>query len=654
MTASRPLHPVASTRSSDPAAIQELLPAARALARGDTETALASLEVLAVRRRDDPPTRLLLGLLAWRSDDLADAIALVRSAHEADPDNGSYAEVLAALYAAAGNLNESLFLGKLATGMGIDATLHELVPPDFPSFGKAFLAIEERPLAVAARNAVSRDRPDQAIRYLRDHLTLFPHDSAARADLVRLLLAEERFGEAVAATHGLAARGDAEGLSLTAQARCAAGEHAVAAGNHDAAAMLQGLDTDQGREIAARRLSDLWWCEPDAGELAAACRAWVAACCPAPPARRRPVAGQKLTLGFLVAGEVRPEVRVALAQICRAFNRQNVQTIGFGLGPATHPRNAVYRAAFVLWRDLRQVDPATMARIFAGEGIDVLIDAAGFANPAGVMAVAMSDVPLRLLWPQLPMAPDGPPYDFRLAAGQGGAPRPGGPPELVFGPSDSPAPALARLPAPTGGSCPAAQQDLVFGCDLRPAQATREMIALLAAIAMAVPGASIAIRDNGFSEPGLTERLLDGFGPEAASVVTLVKAADAAEFCRYLDVAIAPILPASAEPLVAALLAGCPVLSMAGDAMRDGGYRDLLAAAGLPDLACDGPAALIRRAAALALEPERLQAARAALRKAGLRQQVSASRLADGMEAAIRQRLEEAAGPADGGGAAHG
>ncbi|MFC3229402.1 hypothetical protein ACFOGJ_19300 [Marinibaculum pumilum] len=655
----RPQYPVASTRFSDPASIQDLIPAARALARGETDTALTALEVLATQRPDHPPTLLLLGLLAWRSDDLADAIALVRRAHDAEPENGSYAEVLASLYALAGDLNESLFLGKLATGMGLDATLQDLVPPDFPTFGQAFLAIEERPLATAARNAAARDRPEQAIRYLRDHLKLFPRDLEAQGDLVRLLLTEERFGEAAAAAEGLAGRRDAAALSLIAQARCAAGEHAIAAGTHDGAVMVPGLDPLAACQVAAHRLSDLWWCEPDTAALARACGDWVAAYCPPPVAARRRPSAERLTIGFLVAGEVRPDIRSAVAQICRAFNRQTVRPIAFGYGPATHPRNSVYRGAFELWRDVRQVDGATMARIFSGEGLDVVIDTAGFGCVDGVLAVAQSDAPLRLLWPQLPVAPDGRPYDARLAAGEadvpGGSMTGGaaGLSVLTFGLSDVPASRQAAMPGVADGQGGDPQSDpgpgLVFGCDMRPGQATREMLSMLAAIAMAVPDATIAIRDNGFSEPALTERLLQGFG-DAAAAVTLVKTDSADDFCRYLDVAVAPTLPASAQPVVAALVAGCPVLTVAPEGpeagLRDGSYAALLTAMGLGALVCDGPAQLIRRAAELALDRDGFVQLRDGLRARDRRRDLSASVLADRLEQAIRGRLTASGGDA--------
>jgi len=648
-------HPVASTRSSDPESVRDLLPAAQALARGDAEGALAILEGVALQRPDDPPVKFVLGLLAWRSDDLAGAIDLVRQAHEADPDNGSYAEVLAALYAAVGDLQESLFLGKLATGMGLDATLHQLVPPDFPTFGRAFLAIEERPLVVAARNAEARNRTMQAIRYLRDHLGLFPHDRDAWRDLIRLLMSERRFGEAATAAASLQGIGsDAEILSLAGHARCAAGDLAAASGVHEAAVMIGGTDRTTAREIGARRLADMWWCEPDTDLMASACASWVERHCVAAPQglhRPPPAVQGRLTIGFLLAGEVRPAVRLAVARIARAFNRQSVLPLGFGLGPASHPANTEYRNAFVRWRDLRQVDAATIARILSGEGLDVVIDAAGFGYAEGVRAVALSDVPLRLLWPQLPAAPNASPYDARLVAGTAGCPLARS--LLAFGASDmpvvAPRPAAGMAASPSVGTeaataAAAGEQPLVLGCDLQPAQASREMLTLLAAIAMAVPGAAIAIRDNGFSDERILARLLDGIGEEAAGAVHLIQAGDAATFCRYLDIAIAPLRPDSAEPVIAALLAGCPVLSLTRPGIRDGGYGGLLALAGLEENVAVEPADLIRKAAALVGDPDRLARQRRAIRDSGLQRHVSAAALADGLEQAVRRRLADDTG----------
>lgn len=634
-----PSHPVASTRASDPAAIADLLPAAQAIASGELEDAAAALRALPEDRLSDPPARLVRALLAWRSDELAEAIAILAPAHEAEPGNGSYAEVLATLYALVGNLGESLFLGKLATGMGLDETLHALVPPDFPTFGNAFLNIEERPLVAAARNAVNRDRPEQAVRLLRDHLELFPDDQEAWQELVRLLLELGRVAEAEAASAGLRRLDDAVSVSLLARARCAAGAHGLAAGSHDAAALMAEAFPGRVAEIAGARVNDFWWCAPEGDEVIAAADSWVSAHCPAAPPQRRRPSGERLTVGFLVAGDVRPDLQVALAQIGRAFNRQTILPLGYGLGSAGHPRNGVYRNAFVEWRDIRDIDPMTLARIFSGDGIDVLVDVAGYGYVPGVQAVAQSDVPLRLLWAQLPMGTGPQPYDARLTAGEPGQGIVAG--LLPFALSDAPVPprAFAQAAAATGAGGEEGGR-LVVGCDLQPRQASREMLALLAAIAQVTPGVTLAIRDNGFSHSSLAGRLIDGLG-DAAGAVQLVQAEDPVEFSRYLDLAIAPILPSSAVPVLSALSAGCPVVTLERDPVRNGGYAALLQACGLSALVATDPGSLIRIAGGLLLEPDWLAEARQALQAVDVAAIASPARLADGLEQAFRRALTQ-------------
>src|SRR5580704_12834285 len=120
--------------------------AAGHLAAGDAQAALDALRGAAEANAGSLRLRCLAGLIAWRLGDVQQALTVLRACHDEVPMNGSIAEVLASLYAQAGNLAESLYLGKLSTALGPVAEFAELVPPSFPSFGAAFLVIRERPL----------------------------------------------------------------------------------------------------------------------------------------------------------------------------------------------------------------------------------------------------------------------------------------------------------------------------------------------------------------------------------------------------------------------------------------------------------------------------------------------------------------------------
>ncbi len=87
------------------------------LANGDAESTLALLSPLATGETPFLPACFLLSMTAWKMGRLDWALDVMRDCHERWPMDGVVADVLASLYAQAGNLNESLFMGKLATAL---------------------------------------------------------------------------------------------------------------------------------------------------------------------------------------------------------------------------------------------------------------------------------------------------------------------------------------------------------------------------------------------------------------------------------------------------------------------------------------------------------------------------------------------------------
>src|SRR5262249_43046510 len=155
---------------------------------GDVDAAMQSLHVATAAEPESLRLRFLMGLLAWRLGDLAQALSVLQQCHEEAPENGSIAEVLASLLAQAGNLPESLYHGKLATAYGERADFAPLIPPFFPSFGKAFLAITERPLLTRARLCLGAGNLRLAAELARQHVAVTPNDLEARLLLADTLL----------------------------------------------------------------------------------------------------------------------------------------------------------------------------------------------------------------------------------------------------------------------------------------------------------------------------------------------------------------------------------------------------------------------------------------------------------------------------------
>jgi predicted Zn-dependent protease len=197
--------------------------AGRELASGDAAAAVAALRAASIADPDSLRLHFMLGLVAWRLGELEQSLATLRQCHEREPMNGTVAEIVASLYAQAGNLGESLYFGKMSTALGAAPDLAELVPDFFPSFGKAFLAIREKPLFARARMLVGAGELREAVELARQHVSLNPGDRAARLFLGEILL---RLGAAAAAAEALqpaaeSADASAAALSLLAVPLCA-------------------------------------------------------------------------------------------------------------------------------------------------------------------------------------------------------------------------------------------------------------------------------------------------------------------------------------------------------------------------------------------------------------------------------------------------
>ena len=272
--------------------------AAGHLAAGDAQAALDALRGAADANAGSLRLRFLAGLIAWRLGDVQQALTVLRACHDEAPMNGSIAEVLASLYAQAGNLAESLYLGKLSTALGPVAEFAELVPPSFPSFGAAFLAIRERPLFARAKMLVNGGQLLDGLDLARQHVSLNPSDTEARVFLGEGLL---RAGGAAAATGVLApvatgAMASPAVLSLYARALASVGEGTHAGAFHQQACSAASDDAD----IAAARLADATWIEDASAQLHSWIADWVERFSP-PRKRARAEASKKLVIGYALS-----------------------------------------------------------------------------------------------------------------------------------------------------------------------------------------------------------------------------------------------------------------------------------------------------------------------------------------------------------------
>ncbi len=573
-----------------PAPIEdEVQRAAECLALGDADAALALLKPLMVQS-PTMPVQFVLGLAAWDLGQLDTSVELMRQCHEADPMDGTVAEVLASLYAQVGNLKESLFIGKLATALGGYGHLARLIPPGFPTFDGAFLSIRSEPLLMQARINLAGGKLQAALDMARQHVSLNSTDAEARGFYASILLRSGAASAAVDVLEPIDERHHTAAIaSISARARIGVGEIAEGRRLHERAVALASDDA----MIAGALVCDSQWWAADAG--AAAALAWAQRFCP-PAKPARPLSGgSKLVIGYIVPAFVDPLDADAVAAVAHAHDRSTVTVVAYGFGARSWEENLRLSAGFDKWRDISTLDPATTARFFARDGVHVMVDAAGFASPKTLLALARLQNVVRVSWLGNAAGLGQPVYDAMI--GPRGAATP---PDVAAWTIAGGFPIAGATQSLVGVK----SSDVVFGADVTMTQIDPDTTAAWSAVLRAVPQAKLVLRANDMTPGRNIERLIERFGGQLAGRIDLLPALRPMDFYRGIDVALLPLKGASARAAGDALACGIPPVAIVADRggtpygalLRDAGLGDVLIAYSVGEYAA--------MAAALATAPE--------------------------------------------------
>jgi len=510
------------------------------LDRDEAGQALELLNPLVSLEKPSLAARFVLAMTAWQLQRFDWALTVLSACHDEAPDNGGVAEALASLQAQLGQLEESLFTGKLATALGNDPVLAGLLPKAYPGFDHAFLSIVERPLLGKAHDALKQGKLAQAVELARQHVAIDPTHIDGRAFHAACLM---RAGAAAAAVETLQPVIESGTLpnsalaSLYARALAAVGERKDAAQWHENA--VAAAPTDPA--LAAARIADAPFMGIDNNVMASMTRDWITRFALAPKPARKHSTGRKLVIGYFVSAFIDVDDAVAVAAVAQAHDRSRASVLGFGLGSQTAEQNVRLVGAFSQWRDISALDPATLARTLSGEGVDVLIDAGGFASALNLQALTRFESGLRVSWLGNPSAILAPLYDVRLAAAD-------------YPVLESAAKARTRNAGP-----------IAFGADVTLAQLDSRTVALWSAVLALLPDAKLVLRGRDMGSSANIGRLVAAFGENLAARIDLRQAERASEFYDAVDVALLPYRAASPRAAAEALGYGVPAIAIAGE-----------------------------------------------------------------------------------------
>ncbi|MEI7609525.1 MAG: hypothetical protein WCJ64_19260 [Rhodospirillaceae bacterium] len=523
---------------------------------GREAEALADCEALSREEEDHPVVLYGLAVLAYQHGQIKTAVEALIRAHERDVYEPLHTEMLAVLYAMAGNLSDATYFAKLSVTRQIDEVTLALLPSSLPPFAQSLSLIKTKPLLSSAEALEAARAYGAAAELYERHLVFFSGDAVAVRGFARCLLGAGRGGQALEVLAGLP-EGDpaaAANASLLASACAALGEAEAAAAHH--AEALAAAPDDIGIGCAALR-DAVFAPTATAAGLAAGNAAW-AATLPsreAPPAE--PLSGPPVGVGYLVSGTRDIRDLAVVAALVSAMDNRRFKPTFYGYRPNDDPANAVLRHCAGQWRDISECDPYTLAAIVEGDGIDVLVDVGGHGAPNHLAALALRAAPWQVSWLGNPgsLGLGGLDAEFadehEISDAAGGASRP-----LLHG-------LYCRDLLPPSRR-PRRDRAMTFGADVAVAQLHPDLMTAWADILAAVPGAMLALRDHGFLEAGLIEPLSRRFQDAGLAERVDVVTGDPAAFYEQVDVALTPFVEINPHNGIEALSQGVPVLALAG------------------------------------------------------------------------------------------
>lgn len=491
-------------------------------------------------------------------------------------------------------------------------------------------------------------RREDAIRYLRAALAIEPQDGVTAANLAHALLESGQTSEAEQLARQIVAREPTRadghhmlGFALAYQAQI---EPALAA--FRAAQTLEPASTTVLSNLLFASLYSDARSPAALLEMHREITSALPAAAPPPQHRPRPASSARaLRVGYLSPDLRSHPVAVFFEPILTYHARDAFEIFCYSTTNAPDEVTARLMAKAAHWRDCAGLPDAKIAARIAADGIDVLIDLAGYTAQNRCAVLRAKPAPVQALYIGYPGSSCLPEVDWLIAD------------EHLIPPADEAfyTERIARVDstfwcfqppadAPPVGPPPSlARGQITFGSYNAYQKITDTTVALWAAVLRAVPDARLLLKALQFADPVIRSRaaarfVAAGIEPSRIEIRPPVDHDQALAAYADLDIALDPTPYNGATTSCEALWMGVPVLSLRGDRFSARMGHSILQAVGLPTLVADSPAALVERAAALAADPAGLAALRA-----GLRPRMAAARICDAeagaraLERVIRQ-----------------
>lgn len=540
-----------------------------------------------------------LAAMHFRAGALGNAVKLLTEVVDREDSLPDVCEALAVLYCLVGQVNDALYFGKRAAMTPSDERLLPLFGPKMPRFREAFATISHKPLIMDAVVAIAAADFDRALFLLRQQLLVLPNDVEALGYYADVLSLTGRGHEAVGILRSVSTLAEPTATILSRLGQCLTnlGELYQADGCHAMAAAR----APKSLPILSAWLHDSRfqpWGIPET-----AFSAWNAALAAGLPKTVRAAPAyqpsERIRIAYLVAGSHSEPVKTMLASVIRAHDRQRFTIIGLGQGEQDAAFNSWTRGTFDSWRDVGQLDPATLSAVIRGEGIHVLIDTDGLLSPDKTGLFQRNAAPIQVSWLNGPVGRRAPGKHFRAVSGLGADAELAMPAGRLFLGGN-----LGRL-AHAGTAPLDINGHVSFGCDLSLAELNPHLIMAFGRILNGVPDSILLLRDrSGIAHEDNIPRIIDMFGNAGiAHRIDIMQSTTAEEFAAASDIVLASFPHCDVLANADLLCMGVPVIA---NGKTESG-RDLaagLGAAGLGQLAAQDDEGFILAAQKLGNQPD--------------------------------------------------
>jgi predicted O-linked N-acetylglucosamine transferase (SPINDLY family) len=366
----------------------------------------------------------------------------------------------------------------------------------------------------------------------------------------------------------------------------------------------------------------------------------------APPRAR---SGSLLPVIGLVSGDLRRHaVGVLTLRVFEALARRGFKIVCFANQCEDDDYTARYRAASVSFHRVDSMTDDELHATIRSEKIDILFDLSGMTARQRLAVFAHRAAPLQISWAGYTGTTGIAAMDALIADER----------EVPLGEDDAYAERIIRLPecyvcfeppdcAPEVNALPMLTGEHIrFGCFQRAPKLNREVFALWAQIAQAVPRARFVLRYGCYE--GETRRVVSELAAEAGLAPGRLVFEEGGPQPQLLagyaniDVALDTFPYSGGVTTLEALWMGIPVVTRRGATFAGRHSASHLHAAGLPELITDTDAAYVATAIALVNDMPALAALRAGLRARMLASPLmDADRFASHLETALLQLCKE-------------